>query len=55
MIAMVTIIDDLLGSELSLLFLISIAVWILILVYIFYINNRMNRLRKELLLFESEE
>ncbi|MFW9778322.1 MAG: CcmD family protein [Candidatus Heimdallarchaeota archaeon] len=52
---MATIIDDLLGSELSLLFLVSTAVWILILVYIFYINNRMNKLQKELRLFESEE
>jgi CcmD family protein len=52
---MATIIDDLLGSELSLLFFISVAVWILILVYLFYMNNRMNRLQKEVQLLEGDD
>lgn len=45
---MASILDDLLGSELSLLFIISAVVWIIIFYYIFYTNNRLNNLRKEL-------
>ncbi len=45
---MASILDDLLGSELSLLFIISAVVWIIIFFYIFYTNNRLNNLRKEL-------
>ncbi|MHA1967446.1 MAG: CcmD family protein [Candidatus Hodarchaeales archaeon] len=45
---MANIIDDLLGSELNLLFFISIAVWIMIFFYIYYTNNKMNKLMKEL-------
>jgi len=45
---MASILDDLLGSELSLLFVISAVVWIIIFFYIFYTNNRLNNLRKEL-------
>lgn len=45
---MANILDDLLGSELSLLFVISAVVWIIIFFYIFYTNNRLNNLRKEL-------
>ncbi|MHA2075579.1 MAG: CcmD family protein [Candidatus Hodarchaeales archaeon] len=45
---MANIIDDLLGSELNLLFFISFAVWIMIFFYIYYTNNKMNKLMKEL-------
>lgn len=45
---MASILDDLLGSELNLLFVISAVVWIIIFFYIFYTNNRLNNLRKEL-------
>jgi CcmD family protein len=45
---MANILDDLLGSELSLLFVISAVVWIIIFFYIYYTNNRLNNLRKEL-------
>jgi len=45
---MASILDDLLGSEMSLLFVISAVVWIIIFFYIFYTNNRLNNLRKEL-------
>jgi len=45
---MANILDDLLGSELSLLFVISAVVWIIIFFYIFYTNNRLNNLKKEL-------
>ncbi|MHA2297755.1 MAG: CcmD family protein [Candidatus Hodarchaeales archaeon] len=45
---MASILDDLLGSELGLMFFISVAVWIMIFVYLFYTNSRMKRLEKEL-------
>ena len=45
---MANILDDLLGSELSLLFVISAVVFIIIFFYIYYTNNRLNNLRKEL-------
>ncbi|MHA1941520.1 MAG: CcmD family protein [Candidatus Hodarchaeales archaeon] len=42
------IIDDLLGSELNLLFFISVAVWILIFVYLFFLNDKFKNLKREL-------
>lgn len=45
---MADIFDEILGSELSLLFFISIAVWILIFLYLYYINNKLRRLEKEM-------
>ncbi len=45
---MASFIDDLLGSELGLMFFISIVVWMLIFVYIYYTNSKLNRLDKEL-------
>jgi CcmD family protein len=41
-------IDDLLGSELNLLFFISVAVWILIFVYLLYLDNKFRALKREL-------
>ncbi|UCG03813.1 MAG: CcmD family protein [Candidatus Heimdallarchaeota archaeon] len=40
--------DELLSSELSLMFFVSITVWIIIFIYIFYTNNRLKKLEKEL-------
>jgi CcmD family protein len=40
--------DELLSSELSLMFLVSVAVWILIFIYIYYTNIRLKKLEKEL-------
>ena len=45
---MANLIDDLLGSELNLLFFISAVVWILIFFYIYYTNNKLKNLEKEL-------
>ncbi|MHA1443849.1 MAG: CcmD family protein [Candidatus Hodarchaeales archaeon] len=45
---MAGIIDDLLGSELSFLFFISITVWIGIFLYLYYMNNKLNNLKREL-------
>ena len=45
---MAGIIDDLLGSELSFLFFISITVWIGILLYLYYMDRKLNKLKKEL-------
>ncbi len=44
---MADIIDELLGSELSLMFFISIAVWILVFVYLVYTNFRLGKLELE--------
>lgn len=41
-------IDDLLGSELNLLFFVSAAVWILIFVYLIYLNDKFRVLKQEL-------
>ncbi|MFX1506477.1 MAG: CcmD family protein [Promethearchaeota archaeon] len=51
---MADIFDELLGSELSLMFFISIAVWILIFLYIYYTNNRLKKLEKELNILKDE-
>ncbi len=45
---MANLIDDLLGSELNLLFFISAVVWIMVFFYIFYTNNKLKNLEKEL-------
>ena len=45
---MASIIDDLLGSELGLMFFISIVVWTLIFIYIYYNISKLKRLDKEL-------
>ncbi len=42
------IIDDLLGSELNLLFFISVAVWILIFAYLLFLNEKFKGLKREL-------
>ena len=42
------IFDDLLGSELSLMFFISVTVWVIIFFYLYYTNNRVKRLEREL-------
>lgn len=51
---MVDIIDELLGSPMSLMFFISLAVWALILVYLFYTNIKLKKLEKELSLLKDE-
>ncbi|UCE13933.1 MAG: CcmD family protein [Candidatus Heimdallarchaeota archaeon] len=45
---MADIFDEILGSELSLLFFVSVAVWILIFLYLYYTNNKLKRLEKEM-------
>lgn len=45
---MADIISDLLGSEMSLLFMISSVVWIGIIIYIYYLKNKLNEFNKEL-------
>ena len=45
---MADIFDELLGSELNLMFFISITVWLIIFVYLYYSNNRMKKLEMEL-------
>lgn len=46
--------DELLGSELSLMFFISLAVWILIFVYLLYTNLKLKKLEKELNILKDE-
>ncbi len=45
---MADIFDEILGSELSLMFFVSIAAWILIFLYLIYTMNKLNKLEKEL-------
>ncbi|MFX0085805.1 MAG: CcmD family protein [Candidatus Hodarchaeota archaeon] len=45
---MADIFDEILGSELSLMFFVSIAAWILIFLYLFYTMNKLNKLEQEL-------
>jgi CcmD family protein len=45
---MADIFDDLLGTELSLLFFISAVVWLIIFFYLYYTNNRIKKLEMEL-------
>ena len=45
---MADIFDELLGSELSLMFFISVTVWLIIFFYLIYTNNRVKRLELEL-------
>ncbi|MHA1976349.1 MAG: CcmD family protein [Candidatus Hodarchaeales archaeon] len=45
---MADIFDELLGSELSLMFFISITVWFIIFLYLYYTNNRVKKLNLEL-------
>ncbi len=52
---MANLIDDLLGSELSLLFFISVVVWIIIFFLIYYTNNKLKNLKKELDNLKEEE
>ncbi|MFX0205094.1 MAG: CcmD family protein [Candidatus Hodarchaeota archaeon] len=51
---MADVFDDLLSSELVLLFFVSIAVWILIFIYIYYTNIRLKRLEKELYILKDD-
>ncbi|MFX0124259.1 MAG: CcmD family protein [Candidatus Hodarchaeota archaeon] len=46
--------DELLGSELSLMFFISLAVWILVFIYIYYMNIKLKKLEKELTSLKDE-
>ncbi len=45
---MANFIDELLGSELNLMFFISITVWIILFLYLYYIHNKLGSLKKEL-------
>ncbi|MHA1994124.1 MAG: CcmD family protein [Candidatus Hodarchaeales archaeon] len=45
---MADIFDELLGSELSLMFFISVTVWLIIFLYLLYTNNRVKKLEMEL-------
>ncbi len=42
-------ISEFLMSEFNLMFSISVVVWVIIIVYLYYTNNRMKKLEKELL------
>ena len=45
---MADIFDELLGSELNLMFFISVTVWLIIFLYLLYTNNRVKKLELEL-------
>lgn len=45
---MANFIDDLLGSELSLMFFVSVVVWGMILFYLYYTNSNLKKLEREL-------
>ena len=45
---MANFIDDLLGSELNLMFFISIVVWSLLFLFLYYLNNKLRNLKIEL-------
>ncbi|MFX0184195.1 MAG: CcmD family protein [Candidatus Hodarchaeota archaeon] len=45
---MADIFDEILGSELNLMFFVSIAAWILIFLYLFYTANKIKKLEREL-------
>ena len=47
-IIMADFFDELLGSDLSLMFFISIAVWVFIFFYLYFTNIRLKKLEKEL-------
>lgn len=51
---MADIIDELLGSELSLMFFISMVVWILVFIYLYFTNLKLGRLEKELNSLQDE-
>ena len=51
---MVDIINELLRSELSLMFFISLAVWLLIFVYLLYTNIKLKNLEKELNILKDD-
>lgn len=51
---MANIIDELLRSEMSLMFFISLAVWVLILVYLSYTNIKLKKLEKELNILKDD-
>ena len=51
---MANLLDDLLGSELNLMFFISALVWIIIFFYIYYTNNKLKNLKKELYNLKEE-
>lgn len=52
---MADIFEQILESEFSLMFFISLAVWILIFVYIFYTNTKLKKLEKELESLKEED
>ena len=45
---MADFLNDLLGSEMSFLFVISSVVWIGIIIYMFYLKNKLDEFSKEL-------
>lgn len=45
---MADIFEEILGSELNLMLFISIAVWILIFLYLYYTNSKLKKLEQEL-------
>ncbi len=45
---MADIFDELLGSELNLMFFISVTVWLIIFLYLLYTNDRVKKLELEL-------
>ena len=45
---MADIFGELLSNELSLMLFISLAVWILIFLYLYYTNNKLNKFKQEL-------
>lgn len=51
---MADIISELLGSELSLMFFISLIVWGLILLYIYYTNLKLKNLEREVALLKDD-
>ncbi|MFX0149193.1 MAG: CcmD family protein [Candidatus Hodarchaeota archaeon] len=46
--AVTDIFDEILGSELNLMFFVSIAAWILIFLYLYYTVNKLKKLEREL-------
>ena len=51
---MADIFDEILGSELSLLFFVSIAAWLLLLLFLLYTINKIRRLERELETLKEE-
>lgn len=51
---MASFIDDLLGSELNLMFFISMVVWSLLFLFLYYLNNKLINLKRELKSLEDD-